>query len=501
MTQKKDDRILELPYSLTAEQATLGAALFSSEARDQLLDVLSVDDFYEDRHKTLFKAIFEFKNDNTITSAIDKVTFGNYLRSKGVLEKCGGISYIESLSSSAPIPSNALGYAKIVKENSLRRKTIKEADIVKASALSETNNIENTIDDACSTFNDLQTYGTSTDEFVNVAPIIKQMSEEIQETKDIDVSPGIKTGFQFLDDRIGGLKESQYVIVAARPSCGKTSLALSLISNMLDRKLDYVEKDENGKYVKKSKDINIGFFSLEMPRADILRRMFAMRSFVPFSHIVQNKIGKDEPKKQDVESEEMAKLMSGIENFFDPSKRLYVYDSSAMSLSNIKAAARKLKRQADVDIFFIDYFSRINTDNLGGRMESFEKWNIVSRELKSLAADLKVPIVVLSQLGREAETSKPTLADLRYTGALEQDADIVILLHNPERNENKVVDNNAQAVKYIYSDVDTPRTDVKKVIYIDTIIAKHRNGEIGSTQLCLLCDYVRFVDPERVTTA
>lgn len=491
------DKIVELPHDINAEQATLGAALFSLTARDELIDYLTPDDFYEEAHKELFKAISDFKDYNSESTAIDRVTFGNFLRREGALEKCGGIAYIESLSESSPVPSNAMSYAKIVKENSLRRKVIMAADNARLHSLSPTDDIEDTIEEGVSTFTDLQTYGTSTDEFYNVSNIARQLQNKIEAMNDLGVNTGIKTGFQYLDNKIGGFKESQYVIVAARPSCGKTAFALSCISNILNMPMDIIKKDENGKYFKTQKDIKVGFFSLEMPCEDILKRIFSMRSLVPYSLIAQNKLGTNKDDKNRVD------LFNAVKQFYSVSSRLFVYDSSNMSIQNIKAAARKLKRQEDVDILFIDYFSRIDAQASikNTRMQGFEMWGYISRQLKSLSADLKIPIVCLAQLNREAEKTKPTLANLRDTGAIEQDADIVIMLHNPERNEeNQESQDEMRPRRWQYNEPQFPGSvDVQKVTRIQTIISKHRNGETGSSELCLLGDFVRFVEPESIT--
>ena len=261
---------------------------------------------------------------------------------------------------------------------------------------------------------------------------------------------------------------------------------------MLRSNIDQIEII-NGVRTKKSKPVKVGFFSLEMPREDIIKRIFSMISFVPHRKIAENKI-------TDNEGEYATRLFKSIDAFYEQSKNLFIYDSNAMGITNIKAAARKLKKKEDVDIIFIDYFSRINTMNLGnGKMQSWEQWSVVSRELKSLAFELEIPVVCLVQLNRDAEKARPTLANLRDTGAIEQDADVVILLHDSERaGDAKNTDNANKTATFTGRSKDS---DVKINYYknIEAVIAKNRNGAIGESQLCFLNEYIRFVDQDEVS--
>ena len=488
--KKEINLIQQLPHSLDAERATLGAALFSSESRDLILDTLIEDDFYEEKHKYIFKALAEFKN--TKNTSIDAVVFEDHLRKMNLLEKCGGMDYIINLSSNAPVVSHALSYAEIVKENSLRRKGIKFAEDFASESIDVSKDIKNTISDGCNMLSDLSVYGTATDEFMRVSDIIIPISEEIEKQSQLGISPGIKMGFHDIDEKLSGIKKSQYVIIAARPSCGKTAFALSCMVNMLRSNIDQIVTI-NGERTKKSKPVRVGFFSLEMPREDIIKRIFSMISFVPHRKIAENKI-------TEKEGEYATRLYNSIEAFYEQSKNFFIYDSNAMGITNIKAAARKLKKKEDVDIIFIDYFSRINTMNLGnGKMQSWEQWSVVSRELKSLAFELEIPIVCLVQLNRDAEKARPTLANLRDTGAIEQDADVVILLHDSERaGDAKNTDDTNKTATFIGRSRDC---DVKINYYknIDVVIAKNRNGAVGESKLCFLNEYIRFVDQDEVS--
>lgn len=482
--------IQQLPHSLEAERATLGAALFSSESRDLILDTLTEDDFYEDKHKCIFKAIQEFKN--TKNTSIDSVVFEDHLIKMNLLEKCGGMDYVINLASNAPVASNALSYAKIVKENSLRRKGVKFAESFASDAMDETKNIEQTVDEGCGKLSDLSIYGTDTDDFIQVSSIVHTLSREIEQQSKLGVSPGINTGFVNIDEKLAGIKKSQYVVIAARPSCGKTAFALSCMINMLRSNIDEIA-EENGVRVKKSKPVKVGFFSLEMPKEDIVKRIFSMISFVPHRLIADNKI-------IDKEGKYANELFNHIDKFYEYSERFFIYDSTAMGINNIKAAARKLKRTQDVDILFIDYFSRINVSNLGGgKMQSWEQWSIVSRDLKSLAFELGIPVVCLVQLNRDAEKARPTLANLRDTGAIEQDADVVILLHDGERaGDGKKEEEVPKKASYIgrSSDINIAINYYK---LIDAVIAKNRNGAVGDCKLCFLNEYIRFVDIDEVS--
>lgn len=494
MEEKLQSRLVQMPHSIGAEKATLGAALFSSDARDQILDILNEDDFYEETHRVLFGAIKGFKESHPRGVAVDRVTFETYLRSINALEKCGGIAYVEALSESAPITLNALQYAKIVKDYSLRRKSILFCENLSRSSFNEAEEIVPTLDKGVSELTDLSTYGARSSEFYKASDLIMDLHAEIERLGKLQISSGIKTGFDCVDSRTGGFKKSQYIVIAARPSCGKTAFALSCMSYMLDNSLDYIDRSEEGEPIKKKRPVNVAFFSLEMPKEDILKRMLSMRSLVPFSSISDNKIS-------DPESVIAKRLYAAVERFYDVSKNFYIYDSDSMNIGDLKAAARKIKRNKNIDIIFIDYLSRINTSGMGAKMQSWEKWSEVSRQLKSLAHELQIPVVCLAQLNREAESSKsqPTLANLRDTGAIEQDADVVILLHDPNRNKEEAegVDDQ-EAIKYSFREGDT-RVDVLKRKPINLIIAKQRNGETGSDNVVLMGDFVRFVNENEVS--
>lgn len=492
MDKKEDKKLIQqMPHSLEAERATLGAALFSSESRDLILDALTEDDFYEEKHKCIFRAIRDFKENNN--TSIDDVVFEGHLRKMKLLEACGGMQYIIDLEGSAPVSSNALSYAKIVKENSLRRKGVKFAEEFTTDVLDESKDVELTVDEGCGKLSDLSVYGTHTDDFVQVSEIVASINEEIVELSKLGALPGINTGFTAIDEKLSGIKKSQYVIIAARPSCGKTAFALSWMINMLRTNIDEIVI-EDGVRVKKSKPVKVGFFSLEMPKDDIIKRILSMISFIPHSLIANNKI-------TDKESKLSEKLYDSVDANYDFFRNFFIYDSTAMGINNIKAAARKLKRNQDVDILFIDYFSRINVSNVGGgKMQAWEQWSVVSRELKNLAFELGIPVVCLVQLNRDAEKAKPSLANLRDTGAIEQDADVVILLHDGERaGDNKSETTVPKKASYVGlkgpNEEPIPLNFYKK---IDAVVAKNRNGAIGECVLWFLNEYIRFVNDYEV---
>lgn len=486
-----------MPYSENAEKATLGAMLFNIESSDMILNTLSADDFYITKHKNLFKSIKRFRDYNNDIS-VDRIVLEEFLRRENLLEESGGLVYIEELTLNAPTTKSAEKYSEIVKDYSLRRKVIEISDELKNSSLDEAQDIKDTIDHKSSQLDYLSTIGVHADSFEKISNTYPQVLEEILELSKFNIKPGINTGFHSLDELIGGLKPSQYVVVAARPSCGKTAFALSCMNNMIRDTYQIIKKDENNKIIKdvngnpiiEEKRIKVGFFSLEMPKEDIVRRLFSMASLIKYRDIASNKI---------VKQEDVNKLYDSIEEYSKISSNFFIYDSVQMSISNIKTAAKTLKRTEDVDILFIDYLSRINTKGIvnGQRaMQGFEIWSAVSRELKNLAAELKIPVVVLTQLNREAETEKPTLANLRDTGAIEQDADIVILLHDPNRNK-KDKDSQEQVqdtiLTYACSDSDnTLEFSSKNLKHVEAYIAKHRNGSTGKCDLALIGDIIRF---------
>lgn len=494
--QNKNIEISVSPYSEEAETSLLGTALMYADARDEMLTSLSADDFYIEKHRQMYNVIKGYVEKYGVNSNIDSVTFESFAKSTGLLEKCGGMStftdYIDDHSLTAKNASKAI---EIVKEMSLRRQTIRLSQSINEKAKDETQEINVTIDDATGSFNELSLFGYHNTDFVKVSDIIQKIHADILDMSKAGVESGIKTGFEELDKKTGGFKKGQYIVVAARPSCGKTAFALSCMSYMLDNKVEalYDDKrtDGDGNFLKDIHDTKVAFFSLEMPKEDIVKRLFSMRSFVSYNLIANNKLS-------DPEGAEENKLFHAVDRLSKVASNFFISDPESISMPDLRRLARKVKRNEKVDIIFIDYLSRINKRGMNPRMEDWEVWSEFSRELKDLARELNIPIVCLAQLNREAEGSSPTLANIRGTGALEQDADIVIMLHDPDRTKDGINGDQMPDYKLYVGDGDA-RGVVTKKNTISVILAKQRNGETGQSNLVLASDYVRFVNEDQIT--
>lgn len=486
--------LLISPYNEEAEGAVLGSALYYQDSRDEMLTSLEANDFYVEKNKVLYDIIKQYTEQKGVNADIDAVSFESFARSLGALDKCGGMKTVAAYINNSPIPENIPNYISIIKDLSIRRSTIKLSSNMGEKAADETRDIGETIDTATSELNELSIYGSPKSDFVRVSEIISGIHDDILDLSIAGVQSGIMTGFDELDKKTGGFKPGQYIVVAARPSCGKTAFALSCMSYMLDNQVETLysdkRKDENGKFLKNTHPTKVAFFSLEMPKEDIVKRLFSMRSLVPYKLIADNKLS-------DPNGVEETKLFNALDRLIGVSSNLFISDPNTISMSDLKRLARKIKRNEDIDIIFIDYLSRINKRGMNQRMEDWEVWSEFSRELKDLARELNIPIVCLAQLNREAEGSSPTLANIRGTGALEQDADIVIMLHDPDRTKEGINGDQMPGYNLYVSDGDVQGQITKKNT-ISVILAKQRNGETGSSEIVLASDYVRFVNQEQI---
>lgn len=490
----KNKALLVSPYNEEAESAVLGSALYYQDSRDEMLTSLEANDFYIERNKVLYNVIRQYTEQKGLNTDIDAVSFESFAKSLGSLEKFGGMSTFASYVNNSPIPENIPSYIEIIKDLSIRRSAIRLSANLTEQASDETKGISETIDAATSELNDLSVYGAPKSDFVRVSDIVLDIHQNILELSEAGIQSGIMTGFEQLDAKTGGFKPGQYIVVAARPSCGKTAFALSCMSYMLDNQVETLyddkRRDADGKYMKNSHPTRVAFFSLEMPKEDIVKRLFSMRSLVPYKLIADNKLAQPDGVQEN-------QLFRAVDRIRNVSTNFFISDPNTISMSDLKRLSRKIKRNEDVDIIFIDYLSRINKRGMNTRMEDWEVWSEFSRELKDLARDLNIPIVCLAQLNREAEGSSPTLANIRGTGALEQDADIVIMLHDPDRTKEGI--NGDQMPNYdIYVSDGDMRGKLTKKNTISVILAKQRNGETGSSEIVLASDYVRFVNQEQI---
>jgi len=436
------------PHSLEAERSTLGALLVDKDSILKISDFLSSKDFYHDAHKLIYQSITDLYDKRT---PIDLVTLTNILDDRGHLQAIGGASYLAKLANEVPTASHIFQYASIIKEKAILRTLILAGDTIKGLGFTEDQEIEELIDLAeKALFNVSQTQ--ISDRFVHVKEVLNKTYEKISDLHDDDAKnkyAGLPTGFKDLDHILSGFHPSDLVILAARPSMGKTALALNIAQN-----------------VAKQKKV-VGLMSLEMSKEQLVERMFCSLLAVDSWKLRTGKLTDDDFSK-------IGTVMDQLN-----SMQIYIDDSLGNSISELKAKARRLKMESGLDLLVIDYLQLMTANrSTYSNMNRVQEISEISRSLKSLARDLSIPIIALSQLSRAVEMRPvkiPQLSDLRESGAIEQDADVVMMMYREDYYED----------------------DTEKKGITDIYIRKHRNGPIGHVELAFKKEQMRFVDIER----
>ncbi|MGL4982028.1 MAG: replicative DNA helicase [Treponemataceae bacterium] len=429
------------PHNLEAEAATLGALLLDWESFSTVLRFLRSENFYSFQNQKIFKAMMSLFNKGQHG---DLLTISDELRLLDDLDGAGGMPYISSLTDTVPTSANVEYYAKIVLENSVRRDLIKISAKMTAQAHDDSLESSATLEEAQRLVFELSdSHQTIT---YRAAKELVQESIELIEKRyhNKNAYTGIRSGFTDLDNMTSGFQKSELLIIGARPSQGKTAMALTMAQHIAVR-----EK------------IPTAFFSLEMSSSQLMQRLFSSEANIP-----SEKIRSGLMKMSD-----MQLLQNAAGTFYEAP--LYIVDTPNMKLLDLRSLARNMKMQHNIQIIFIDYISLITSENKN--IPRHEQIAEISRSLKSLARELNIPVIALSQLTRDTEGSKPNLASLRESGAIEQDADVVMLIHR-ERTSKE--------------------TDVSRGIETELIVAKQRNGPVGSVDLMFLPWVTKFANKE-----
>ncbi len=422
-----------------AEVATLGALLLDSEALATVIRYLRPEDFYKTAHQRIYQSILTLFDRN---AAIDLITLTEQLREAGLLEACGGAAYVARLTSAVPTSANVKYYAQIVQECSIRRNLARIASGIISDAHNEGEDVRLIIEEAerqIFEITDRQHTGTF-QAAKEVVPRTIEAIEKLYHTKESYI--GIPTGYTDLDMLTSGFQNSEFIVIGARPSVGKTALALNMAANMAIRS-----------------KIAVGFFTLEMSAMALMQRMLASEA-----RIRSNSLRSGFLKPSDFH-----KLTEAASKIYEAP--LYIEDTPSLRLLDLRALARRMKHQFNVAIVFIDYITLITAENRD--LARHEQIAEISRSLKALARELDIPVVALSQVRRETEGKQPSLADLRESGSIEQDADVVIFLHR-ERPAPGTGDGEMR-------NIDT-----------DLIVAKQRNGPVGNLKIAFIPEYTRF---------
>ena len=426
------------PHNIEAEQATLGAILLDWDAVGSVITHLRAESFYSLQHQTIFKAILSLYNKG---QRGDILTITEELRQTGKLDAAGGVAYVASLPDHVPTSSNIEYYAQLVKDDFNRRELIKISSSAISAAHDDTKPSRTTLED---TQNKLFALAESD----QTQPLLS-MPELVSDTFSIiekhlynqDAYTGVPSGFAALDTMTSGFHNSEMIIIGARPSMGKTALALSMIHHIA------IEKN-----------IPTGIFSLEMSYTQIGQRLITQ-----IARIAGHKIRSGLMTNSDFQ-----RLQNAAGVLYDAP--ICIADTPNMKMLDLRAMARKMKQQYQVQIIFIDYIGLITSENYNSNTPRHEQVSEISRSLKSLARELNIPIVALCQVSRDSEGKEPTLANLRDSGSIEQDADVVMFIHR----ERKATDNKDEAIE------------------AKILLAKQRNGPIGNVDLIFLPQYAKF---------
>lgn len=440
------------PQALDLEEAVLGALMLEKDALSAVIDILKPDVFYKDSHQKIFEAIqILFQR----SSPVDILTVTAQLRLQGDLEMIGGAYYITELTNRVASSANIEYHARIISQKFIQRELIRISTEIISNAYEDTTDIFDLLDHAEKNLFDIAQNNLRRDSR-KMDDIIRESLENLEKIKDkVDGLTGVPSGFTALDRITSGWQPSDLVIIAARPAMGKTAFVLSCARNAA---------------VQFNKPVV--FFSLEMSSVQLVNRLISGET-----EIEQEKI-----KKGHLAEWEWQKLHSKIGSLTEAP--LFIDDTPALNIFEFRAKCRRLKAQYDIQMIIIDYLQLMHgkSDGKGGNRE--QEIGSISRALKSVAKELNVPVIALSQLSRAVETrpgaaKKPMLSDLRESGSIEQDADMVLFLYRPEY--------------YGLTEDDQGRSTIG---IGEVIVAKHRNGETGTVPLRFVGKYVKFVDLE-----
>ena len=427
------------PHNIDAEKSVIGAMMMNKDAVISASEILTRDDFYQESYGVIFEAMNEMYNDGT---PIDALTLQNKLKEKNLPPEMAGAEMIRSILNSVPTSANVKSYAQIVRDKAVLRRLIKVTSEIENDCYMEVKETEDILDETENkVFKILQQ--KPVDDFMPINAIVDATLKKIEAASMTKSHiTGIPTGFDDLDRMLSGFQKSDLILLAARPSMGKTAFALNIAT-----KLGVKDK------------IPTALFSLEMPKEQLMNRLLAQESRIDSEHI----------RTGQMKDDEWTKLVEGA-GIISESK-LIIDDTPGLSIAQLRSKARKYKLDHDIQIIFIDYLQLMSGN---GKTDSRQlEVSEISRALKSLARELNVPIIALSQLNRsveQREDHRPMLSDLRESGAIEQDADVVMFIYRDE-----------------YYHKDTEDKDIAEVI-----IAKQRNGSTGTVKLVWMPKYTLF---------
>ena len=433
-----------LPHSVEAEQSVIGSMIMDRDAIMTASEVITSEDFYQRQYGVLFDAMLELYNEG---KQVDLVTLQERLREKDVPPEISSLEFVRDLLDAVPTSANVRHYATIVQEKSMLRKLIKVNEDIANTCYLAREKTDDILEDTEKKIFDLLQY-RSTGDFVPIKQVVLNALDKIEKaSKNKGTVTGIPTGFIDLDYKTSGFQPSDLILIAARPSMGKTAFVLNVAQHMAFKE---------GK--------TVAIFSLEMSKEQLVNRLFSLES----------KVDSQALRTGNLTDEDWAKLIEGAAVV--GKSNLIIDDTPGISIAELRSKCRKFKLEHDLGIIIIDYLQLMS----GGKHSESRQQEIseISRSLKAVARELNVPVVALSQLSRAVEQRpdhRPMLSDLRESGAIEQDADVVMFLYRDD-----------------YYNKDTDKKNIAEVI-----IAKQRNGPIGTVELVWLPNYTKFANMKK----
>lgn len=434
------------PQNIEAEQAVLGAILLEKDTLIKVTELLFPDDFYRSAHQKIYGAMIDISNDG---EPVDLITLTAKLQTKNMLEEVGGVSYLTDLANSVPTAANAEYYAKIIEEKSILRKLIKAATEIASTGYSAAEEINQIIGNAEKRIFEIS-QKRSSDGFIPIKDVLMESFERIEflHHKKGGMT-GIPSGFTDLDKMTSGFQKSDLIIIAARPSVGKTAFALNVAQNVAARAKE-----------------TVAIFSLEMSAQQLVQRMLASEGNID-GHKLRTGM---------LEEQDWQKLTMAMSTLSDAP--IYIDDTPGINIYEIRSKARRLKAEKGLGLILIDYLQLIHGKGKSDNRQ--QEISEISRLLKGIARELEVPVIALSQLSRAVEQrqdKRPMLSDIRESGSIEQDADIVAFLYRDD-----------------YYNAETEKQNI-----IEIIIGKQRNGPVGKVELVFLKNFNKFVNYAKTT--
>jgi len=433
------------PQNIEAEQAVLGAIFLESSALTLASEILIPEDFYRASHQKIFNAMLKVADKG---EPVDLVTVTAELADAKMLEEIGGVSYLSELANSVPTAANVEYYARIVEEKSILRRLIRTATAIAQEGYTREDEIDSLLNEAEKRIMEVS-QRKNAGAFQNIKDILVQTYDNIEmlHNRKGEIT-GIPTGFTELDRMTAGFQRSDLIIVAARPSVGKTAFALNIAQNVATKT-----------------DENVAIFSLEMSAQQLVMRMLCAEGNINAQNLRTGKLTPEDWGK-------LTMAMGSLSN-----AGIYIDDTPGIRISEIRAKCRRLKQESGLGMVLIDYLQLIQGSGRN-RENRQQEVSEISRSLKALARELEVPVIALSQLSRGVEQrqdKRPMMSDIRESGSIEQDADIVAFLYRDD-----------------YYDKESENKNI-----IEIIIAKQRNGPVGTVQLAFIKEYNKFVNLER----